>query len=342
MRRQSDTDPARGQPEIDWDGQMRPYGTELSVMFAIGGLSALAIAAYAAYRFLTGDWHNGLINSGIFSAIAITLLLARIERWQQIAMVIFGIVITLSCMASALLIGNNGLLWAYLVFWINTFLLSHPAATILNTSAILILGLQSQQFASPLEQISWVTVAVMITAFGVYYAGLMRRQRRMLRRLATHDPLTGVGNRRLMQHRLEQAVAESHDLERPSTLVVLDLDHFKQINDGHGHEAGDLALRRFARQLKESLREGDDLYRMGGEEFVMLLRDMDLEGALKAVPRLHQRLSGCVDGPDGPLRFSAGAAALKKGESWSRWLARADQALYEAKRSGRNSLVVAE
>jgi len=342
MRRQSDTDPARGQPEIDWDGQMRPYGTELAVMFAIGGLSALAIAGYAAYRFVTGDWINGLINTAIFSAIATTLLLARTERWKHPAMTLFGVVITLSCLASALLIGSNGLLWAYLVFWVNTFLLLRPAALALNASAILILGLQTRLFASPLEQISWVTVAVMITAFGLYYAALMRRQRRMLRRLATHDPLTGIGNRRLMQHRLEQAVNESRENQHPCTLVVLDLDHFKQINDNHGHEVGDQTLRRFSRQLEDSLREGDDIYRMGGEEFVMLLRDMNLDAARQAIPKLHRRLSGGVDGPDGPIHFSAGAATLKQGESWSRWLARADHALYKAKRSGRNSLIVTE
>ncbi len=342
MRRKSGSDPAVEQPEVDWDGQMRPYGTELSVMFAIGGLSALAIAGYAGYRFVTGDWLEGVVNSTIFSAIAISLLLARVERWQSTAMLLFGVVITLSCMASALLIGSNGLLWAYLVFWVNTFLLLHPAALTLNTSAILVLGSQARLFTSTLEQISWVTVAIMITAFGMYYAGLMRRQRRLLRRLATHDSLTGVGNRRLMQHRLEQAVEASRENRRPCTLVVLDLDHFKQINDGHGHEAGDQALCSFARQLENSLREGDGLYRMGGEEFVMLLRDMDLDAARQAVPRLHRRLSGCVDGPDGPIRFSAGAATLRKGESWSRWLARADHALYEAKRSGRNSLIVAD
>ncbi len=342
MHRESDVDPAIEQPEVDLGGQMRPHGTELSVMLAIGGLSTLAIAGYAIYRFVSGDWVNGAINSVIFSAIAITLLLTRNERWQVTAMLLFGIVITLSCMASSLLIGSNGLLWAYLVFWINTFLLLHPAALALNATAILVLGSQSRLFATTLEQVSWITVAIMITAFGIYYASLMRRQRRLLRRLATHDPLTGIGNRRLMQHRLEQVVAQARTDQRHCTLVVLDLDHFKQINDAHGHEAGDQTLCRFARQLEDSMREGDELYRMGGEEFVMLLRDMSLDAARKAVPRLHERLSGCVQGPDGPIHFSAGAATHREGESWSRWLARADQALYEAKRSGRNSLIVAE
>jgi diguanylate cyclase (GGDEF)-like protein len=329
-------------PEIDWDGQMRPYGAELSVMLAIGGLSALAIAGYAVYRFVIGDWAFGLVNTAIFTTIAATLLLARTDRWRHLALFTFGLVITASCIASALLIGHNGLLWAYLVFWVNTFLLSHPAAIVFNLTAITVLGSQARLFPSPLEQISWITVAVMISAFGLYYANQMRSQRRMLRRLATHDPLTGAGNRLLMQHHLERAVEALAGGGQASTLVVLDLDHFKQINDGHGHEAGDLALKLFVRSLKESMRQQDDLYRMGGEEFVMLLRDMDADNAARAIPGLHRRLSGHVAGPCGPIHFSAGAATLETGESWSRWLARADRALYEAKRSGRDTLVLAE
>jgi diguanylate cyclase (GGDEF)-like protein len=342
MNRQSDSEPARHMTELDWPEQMQRLGTERSVMFYIGGFSAISIAGYTIYRVAVGDWVSAFINAAIFTAMIIPLILARTERWQRVAMPLFGIVITISCIGSALLIGSNGLLWAYLVFWVNTFLLPLRMAVVLNGVAIGILTAHSRLFDSILEQISWTTVALLITAFGLFYAHQMRQQRRMLRKLATHDALTGIGNRRLMQHRLDQAVDEFDELGSPYTLVVLDLDHFKRLNDSHGHEAGDLALRHFAQKLDDALRTQDDIYRMGGEEFVMLLRDMDEEAAANALPDLHRRLSGCIDGPDGPILFSAGAATLRPGEDWSRWLGRADRALYKAKKAGRNTLVMDE
>jgi diguanylate cyclase (GGDEF)-like protein len=123
--------------------------------------------------------------------------------------------------------------------------------------------------------------------------------------------------------------------------MVLDLDHFKRINDDHGHEAGDRVLSRFVEMVRDTLRTEDGLYRLGGEEFVVLLRGMDADSAASSLQELHGRLSGRVDGPEGALHFSAGAAVLEPGENWSKWLARADHALYEAKRSGRDRLVMA-
>ena len=100
-------------------------------------------------------------------------------------------------------------------------------------------------------------------------------------------------------------------------------------------------LERFAASVRSALRLEDGLYRMGGEEFVVLLRGMSAVTAATALPELHERLSGSVPGPEGTIRFSAGAAILKSGEDWSRWLARADNALYEAKQAGRDRLVIA-
>src|SRR5699024_2925974 len=134
-------------------------------------------------------------------------------------------------------------------------------------------------------------------------------------------------NRRLMQHDLEKAVAERRRGRQPAALMLLDLDHFKRINDRFGHEAGDRVLAEFVQALGAELRTEDGLYRLGGEEFVVLLRGVDPESVEASLGELHRRLSGKVQGPGGPLHFSAGAAVLKDGENWSKWLARADRAL---------------
>lgn len=316
---------------------------ELSVMNYIGGVSALIISGFALYRYQDGDLPGAATNVVIVSMLAFTLMLGRSRRFAPYALSLFGLTISASALLSALLVSSNGLLWAFLVIWINCLVLPRTQAVGLNGLVIVVLAAHMRLFDSPLEQVSWVTVAVLMAGFGLVVTDQLREQRRMLAEQATQDPLTGVGNRRLMQQHLEATIAErrrSADFE--STVMVIDLDLFKQINDNYGHEAGDQVLERFAASVRAALRLEDGLYRMGGEEFVVLLRGMSAATAATTLPELHRRLSGGVPGPEGPIRFSAGAAILKSGEDWSRWLARADNALYEAKQCGRDRLVIAD
>lgn len=308
----------------------------------IGGTTALVVTVFSVYRFATGDWSGGLTNAIIVTMVLGTILLGQLPRFRNLALMLFGLVSTVSCLLSALLVSSNGLLWTYIVLWINLLILPRRLSAVLNLTVIVILTFQDALFTDLLHRISWSAVAVMFSVFGLVFVTQLRSQRKMLARLASQDPLTGAGNRRLMQHRLETAVKEHSRRGRPATLVVLDLDLFKELNDQHGHEAGDLALQRFATDVRQALRQEDGLYRMGGEEFVLLLPDMDDETASRALPELHRRLSGGTSSPSGPLRFSAGAATIRPGEGWSRWLARADRALYQAKASGRDRLAIAD
>jgi diguanylate cyclase (GGDEF)-like protein len=338
----SEQQPAeRNHPSLEWPVGMARRSIEMTVMNYCGLTTILVVAGFVVYRFFTGDTTGALINAVIVAMLTTVLALGRVPRFRQTALILFGFIISLSCLLSAMLVSPNGLLWTYLVLWINFLVLPRNLAIGCNLIIPLTLTASFGLFDSLLHQISWLTVAVLISGFGLVFTNQLREQRRMLSELATLDPLTGAGNRRLMQHDLEKAVAERRRGRRPATLMVLDLDHFKRINDEFGHEAGDKVLERFVAVLRDELRTEDGLYRLGGEEFVVLLRDMDVETAEANLDELHGRLSGKVQGPDSPLHFSAGAAALKDGENWSKWLARADHALYEAKRAGRDRLIIA-
>lgn len=326
---------------LEWPVGMARRSIEMTVMNYCGLTTVVVVTGFVIYRFLTGDTSGAIINAVIVAMLTTVLLLGRVSRFRQTALILFGFIISISSLLSAMLVSPNGLLWTYLVLWINFLILPRYLAIGCNLILTVTLTASVDLFDSLLHQISWVTVAILISGFGLVFTNQLREQRRMLSELATLDPLTGAGNRRLMQHDLEKAVAERRRSRRPATLMVLDLDHFKRINDNHGHEAGDRVLSRFVEVLQSELRTEDGLYRLGGEEFVVLLRDMDADSARSNLDDLHRRLSGKVQGPDNPLNFSAGAAALKKGENWSKWLARADQALYDAKRSGRNRLIMA-
>lgn len=161
-----------------------------------------------------------------------------------------------------------------------------------------------------------------------------------LTRLAMLDPLTSVFNRRTFDERAGQAIAEAARLRLPLSLLAVDIDHFKHVNDEFGHEVGDEALRLVVARMRESLAEGQILSRIGGEEFAVLLPGSDESEASAIAERLRRHLersSVSAGGHELILKISAGVATLAPGmENHSTLLRAADRALYAAKRAGRN------
>lgn len=166
-----------------------------------------------------------------------------------------------------------------------------------------------------------------------------------LRRLAEFDALTGLPNRALFRDRLNRAMARSAR-GKPMALLFLDIDHFKDINDTLGHEAGDEVLRVFALRMQSVVRASDTVARLGGDEFTIILEDLrTLEDASTIADKLNRTLEQPMTLDDGPLRVTAsiGIAFCAAGEGdEAALLRRADGALYEAKRRGRNSHFCAE
>lgn len=159
-----------------------------------------------------------------------------------------------------------------------------------------------------------------------------------LRNLAVTDTLTGVWNRR---HGTELLTADL-SARRPGqalSLLMLDIDHFKTINDTFGHQAGDHVLIEVASRLRRSLRGNDMVARWGGEEFVVLLRDCVLSDALRLAEDIRAAIAEVPFGTMGSITASFGVAEVRDGEDLTTWVGRADQALYRAKRSGRNEVV---
>ncbi len=167
---------------------------------------------------------------------------------------------------------------------------------------------------------------------------------RLLVEQAETDALTGVANRRRLQQRLDDELQRRAG--HPLTLAVLDIDHFKRVNDAYGHAVGDAALRHVASELQLGLRGGDLLARLGGEEFVLLQFDTPLAAAQVALERLRERLlqrplAGSGERPSLPITLSIGVATANEGESSEALLARADAAMYAAKQAGRNRVCLA-
>jgi diguanylate cyclase (GGDEF)-like protein len=158
--------------------------------------------------------------------------------------------------------------------------------------------------------------------------------------LARTDALTGLPNRRALEDELSRAVARAARGGEPLAALVLDVDRFKLVNDGHGHAAGDAVLAAVAARAAGALRAGDLLARIGGEEFAAVLPGADLPRAAEAAERIREAVAAepiAAGGLSLAITVSVGCAALAAGEADGRaLLARADERLYEAKRTGRN------
>ncbi|PQP03242.1 MULTISPECIES: GGDEF domain-containing protein [Pseudomonas] len=161
---------------------------------------------------------------------------------------------------------------------------------------------------------------------------------------ALRDPLTDTGNRIAMDQTLQREIEMSRRHSQPLSLLMLDIDHFKQINDTYGHSAGDEVLKAVAASIKSQLRNVDMVFRFGGEEFMILLSNTNREAAAMVGERLRfaaQAQDYVAEGKAIELTVSLGCSTLLPGESAESLLRRADSALYVAKREGRNRLAMA-
>lgn len=232
--------------------------------------------------------------------------------------------------------GTRGLFLASFALGTGCFLL-RAAAPLVSPTAI-------AGFLAPsaVQAFSLMAAYTMILVSSVSFL-LMQKERadHLAQQLASRDPLTGAFNRRTFVELSEKQLARARRLDAPLSIVLLDVDHFKSVNDRHGHLVGDGVLRRFADVVRDLLRQEDVFARYGGEEFCLLLPDVPGPGAVALAGRIRKAVakeSFVVDGIEIPLTLSAGVAArIDEGpEGLNALIARADEALYMAKNRGRN------
>jgi diguanylate cyclase (GGDEF)-like protein len=209
------------------------------------------------------------------------------------------------------------------------------------------------RYAPEVEIGHFLMLAVMLPAVAMLMARMSRIRQRLsqqreelaralaqLQVIATRDELTGLPNRRQMQALMDQELLRSQRHRHDFCIAVLDLDHFKQVNDTHGHAAGDEVLRRFAAAAQAALRGTDVLARWGGEEFLVLLPDTGMPLARAGMERLREQIAAMpielANGARVSLTVSIGLTGYRRGETLAQTLARADQWLYQAKAEGRN------
>jgi diguanylate cyclase (GGDEF)-like protein len=179
----------------------------------------------------------------------------------------------------------------------------------------------------------------------LYQSGLkLKEAYKRIEELAELDELTGAFNRRCIMRMLDEEIARSARNGLPCSIALIDLDHFKRVNDTYGHPTGDEVLRTFAITMFANIRSVDRFGRYGGEEFLLVLPDMATDGAARAMDRLRDivaDLDWSAFSPGMKVTLSAGVATLRPNETTDSLLARTDTALYLAKAQGRNRIAPA-
>lgn len=196
-------------------------------------------------------------------------------------------------------------------------------------------------------------VGVMLLLLGGLFALALRRSlsrealaMEKLRRIAQTDELTGLANRREILNGLDRMIASSRRHGRPLSLAILDIDHFKRVNDTYGHPVGDEVIKAVGHALTQIMRDQDLVGRLGGEEFVVAFPDCDAGSAVTACERLRQAIGGLdiviEGGPVLKITLSSGVAEFRTEDDRTTLIARADEALYYAKEGGRDQVRLAD
>ncbi len=310
-------------------------------LFAI--LATLGVGPLCVIRYLNGEVVNTLIDL----VVVLVSIGSAIYTWRR------GHVTQLISNITALLYSAGAVVVAYLndpifVFWLfpallaNLFLLTARAALVANLSAFVAALPITVKLETPTETFAMLLALLICNGMVYVFALLTSKQQSLLEDFATQDPLTHLHNRRTMDEAMNQSVEDFARNQTPATLMILDLDFFKLVNDKFGHDIGDLVLVNLAQILTKRVRKTDRVFRFGGEEFVVLARNTSLTDGLVLAEQLRAQIEMDLKDPEGALTASFGCAELLANETAKEWFVRADKAVYLAKQQGRNCVVAAD
>lgn len=311
-----------------------------AIVILFGTIAALCIAPFAVYRFAVGQTMAGLLDLGILVCISAGIAYAwRGGDLERVGLAVVATT-TVGYFGIVVIAGAVAVPWGYAVLLSHFLLIGRRKAVVAAAIAIAFVALHPGAFEDSLQRVVFVMTALVVSLFAFVFAHRTDTQRERLEALASHDALTGAFNRRAMDHELQLAAEASRRDRAPVALAVLDLDHFKRINDRFGHEAGDRVLLEFARLVMQATRKGDRFFRHGGEEFALLLPGADAAAAQALTEMLRGTVAARLHCHGEAVTVSIGAAVLLPDEDVVAWLARADAAMYRAKHLGRDRVVV--
>lgn len=320
---------------------MQPYDTvERSRQLAFHVIALLAITPFGLWLVWQGQVWHGLVTLVACVAILVSTLLIWRQRAPLFARLLGCALPSLAVLYFIHAIPAYAIMWSYPMVVFFYLYLEWRLALLFNLLFVLGLAIVGWPTLEWSLYSRFLVTHVVIGAMTLIFARTLARQQRELRQAADTDSLTGLANRRAVQLSLSSWQRQRSRYGIPATLLLIDLDHFKSVNDQQGHQAGDQLLIQVADVLRRRARDTDLSGRWGGEEFVMLLPHTHAADAIVVAEALRVAVAAIATSQQ--VSASIGVAELQADETPEAWLARADAALYQAKAAGRNRVVLAE
>ena len=307
----------------------------------------LLLLAVILVPIVTHSLYVGQLLPGVAGLLLLGVLMANIwllsigrEAFLSPALVLL---LCISLLVISVYHGQN-----YNLYWLYPLLVALPF--LLKTRWAVLLGVLCGLVLAPLVLTHYETRTALIIGSSMGLTWLISawlvfavtEQSRRLRDMAVTDPLTGAYNRRFLEVQADKAIQHWRRNQRPATLLILDIDHFKRINDRYGHAVGDAALRKVVKVISGRIRSVDTVCRFGGEEFVVLLADTGIDAGATVAQELLAIIEDSRILPEGKMTASIGASEVAQATDLDHWLNLADAALYMAKSNGRNRVEVTD
>lgn len=236
-------------------------------------------------------------------------------------------------------IGISGTYWCYSTVLLYYFMMSERQAWLSNILFILVNLPVVWQLLETTEAIRFTVTFLLVCTYSAIFLHVITRQYSELAHQAITDKLTGLYNRTLLQDSLIHAIHQANRTKTAFTLIIMDIDHFKKINDELGHDMGDQVLVQLGAFLKSFFRESDKIFRIGGEEFLILTYNTEETDCANMVEKLRRKIENLSLIPDRKVTVSIGVASQGSATDWKQWMKACDENLYEAKNGGRNRVV---
>ncbi len=284
-------------------------------LLGVGSLAIMGMLAVCAWGSSHGRYYLGLSFVGLVPVVIFFLILSLREQ------------------------GVIGALWCFPATVSFYFMLPERLALIANAALITLILPQAWDTLEPSIAARVAATLLAVSIFSALFVRGITCQQRKLEAQAETDALTGLSNRIPLRPTLKQAFEQSRRTGASMTLVTLDLDEFKSINDAFGHDTGDAVLRGVGELLRKRIRRADKVFRLGGEEFLVLLYSTSEESGRRVAEELRREIAALDLIPNHPISASIGVATLRASENWTEWMKRSDENLYRAKMNGRNRVV---
>ncbi len=310
------------------------------MMFPLALTGAGFLTPFVVNDFITGRYLLGVALLSVVVTFAIDAWAIKTGRNPPIPYPVLLIPMIAAMGLSLSQQGIYGAMWAFPAVLFFYFVLPRLLANIGSGALLAASSIFINNFFGADVTIRFVfSLALTIVIINIVLNVISRLQQELLDQAVT-DPLTGAYNRRHMESTLSDAMERNRRNKAPASVLLFDIDHFKKINDQHGHDMGDKVLKGLVGLVTQRSRKLDKLFRIGGEEFLLFLPDTRAADAVARAELLRVLISEAGFLKDRPVTVSLGVSELAGDASREAWIKRADEALYTAKQTGRNKVVL--